>query len=307
MNTTPPRFNSPLPKYVSIDFLFYRWGFDNYGARRRQHFAEAINRFISDEGLVTRLSLSRPFHLPNERREFWFVVAVSMENFSIREFRKYLLRGARTEPPYEIHEHMRLLWFNPDNKPKIDFYNAQNCYFGDSDFPEVYCLIKENSCVFFGHKGEGEGSEMLCVTGNHIAFHDEYEAALLPNLKELPHSVIYFERDNVRAVEQKTGFYQHNLSDEQLEQFAPTPTDEEKAKHTNKRGKHLKYFVKTLNEEQQELTVLAYKEAKRQHPEDRTKTSRLTTAAEIVTEKEGKKISYKGVEARLLSFGYSNW
>jgi cytochrome c-type biogenesis protein CcmH/NrfG len=63
----------------------------------------------------------------------------------------------------------------------------------------------------------------------------------------------------------------------------------------------------TLDEEEISFTVIAYEQAKKLHPKSNTKTTRLVTAAEIVTIKFGKKVGYKAIENRLVKFGFTDW
>lgn|GEM_PF-4859618 len=230
-------FLTPLPKYVDIEHLFYRWGFSQYGPNRRELFIQTLNSCISNDGLITRLNILEEVYLPDEKQSYFMTVAFP-NNAASTELKDswpstdYLLRGAKTKPPYDIPEHRRFLWFDGDDKPDLNFHGLDYAYFLDdetvffNEAPVMNCVISSDGCSVFSVVLDNKIDKYLgrlCVVSEYDA-----EVASVSPLKKMPNKIVRFERDNLKAVEQRAGFIKHGLSDEQLKEYAPEISEYEK-------------------------------------------------------------------------------
>lgn len=58
MNTTPPRFNAPIPEYADLNFLFYRWGYSEITQPEvaRKMFLDLVSQYVESGSLLLNVS-----------------------------------------------------------------------------------------------------------------------------------------------------------------------------------------------------------------------------------------------------------
>jgi len=304
MNSTPPRFNAPIPEYADLNFLFYRWGYDELGLYGKETFLIDVEQHFKNTGLKLFFDSRRSKYEVMTMRQpgIHFIPAKHFYNLTLEEMLSSELRERAKEQKYMMLSDLEELEYY-DSLAECEFIEVALCYVQDSQMV-VIDLIKDNHAAVLVLTEETDID--ICFKVENKGETLEYsskEVKVAYKNPALDFKEIAVQKDNLKAFEQKAGFYNHGLTPKQVEHYSALPSEQEKRKKTA-RGQHLKEYVTPLTTEQIKLTLWAYEEAKKQHPQERTKITRLKTAAEIISKEEGKIIRYKGVEKRLEGVGY---
>ncbi|MBO1927882.1 hypothetical protein J3998_09865 [Thiomicrorhabdus sp. 6S2-11] len=175
MNVIPPKFNAPIPEYVALDFLFYRWGYDQIKFNGFGYFLndlEAHWRF----GEIDLFLISHPMFI-----------------------------GHRTEgcTPVPCEEYCGDVKGYVENPVKVDSLLIDS----SSD---------DHSLVIMSTSYKNEECDILKADINGVYFLDS----------RFKHSSeVFVNRDNVKAFEQRTGFFNHGFDKDKLTEFSTSLSD----------------------------------------------------------------------------------
>lgn len=279
------RFNAPIPEYADLNFLFYRWGYGQLGDKGLSMFCKNIEQHCFEGMLRFYLQTENPIALISETSE-----SDSTEQEREEITSAFFSTGATKEQL---------------EKSGVELHDL------DGDIAEIVSMsVQPERGEVYVLNYEGNYAWETLMKGENLSDpRARFQTTNGKGFAEAIHSFdeIFVERKNLMAFEQKSGSFNHGLSDNYIEEHAPDLTKEQKSQRKYNPINNLKGHVTLLTIEQNESTIQAYEDAKRRHPHDRSKTVRLQTAAEIISERQKKKIGGKAIERRLKKLGYSDW
>lgn len=281
-------FNAPLPELISLDFLLYRWGFHTLGKDANRALANNFEAYLRELLLFT-------LYVDNCNGEFAFIE--EQPTFSRLRSSFFAFNDAKTGD---------LKWFSKEVLNEIGLEVSWEPY----QLIEIVYLRLERNTVL------ENGFSKPCFVIDGIRIYNTF--GFFIDSKTLNDALVYtradwrfqaadifIKRESLKAFEQISGFYNHELSKEELKPYM----DKKNAyKDKDKYPEHLRIIndSRKLPSEKEQNTINEYIAAKTENPQH-GKTALLTTTAERISEIEGKQITYRGVESRLKKAGFTDF
>jgi hypothetical protein len=270
MNVNTPKFNAPLPEYIDFNFLFYRWGYDQLGDNGYKQFSLDVNRHIFFGGMMLHL-----------------------------------------EYPYDYIREAGRSFFEGDNKGYKTHYFSNEIWDMINPFKDGDDVSLDHVLIGFGMMERDE----QCFNVEHLlhnnerlipiefefdlsTLHENYDngdrkvvcQTKLKGYRLYPLDHIVLKRKHLMAFEQKTGFYDHGLTDNEIQEHAPDMLGD-KLNHRQKKINNLHQINESRKLSTQDLfeTGRVYKEIKERNPK-LTKT--------VAMERAGEALGISGVAVR---------
>lgn len=262
-----PNFNAPIPAFASLNFLFYRWGFNSL---------EIINNSMAffESQLWT--------YLEEDNLDFYYKFYYQFDNyelFSSNIERPLVSIGHSLLEPKTESELEKLGFKRFCTENDFLYLKADIGFIWADDYTEISMLEHDNKKLhtFFEEETkEGSGFKY----GYLMANYDE----------------IYLERNQLKAFEQKTGFVNHGLTIEQLDQYLDINSKDARSSNRNNLEAHNQQ--RALSEQDYIDTVCYFREV-REKNKTWLKGSTFEAVSELLEKKNGKRITGKSVEKRL--------
>lgn len=242
MSNTPPSFNAPIPEYADFNFLFYRWGYDHLGDNSYKLFRKSVLDYFYSDELIVLIDMNdhAAANFPKQPDVFMGIEDVFLSSEELLELNFTSLIDENKHTPVD------LLNIDLTGKAKVI---AKDLNGGETLFMDV--SFDEEGIAAVGKVETQE--ELHWIWEDYSRFYFERE------IEEVDFSSLLVERNNLKAFEQKTGFFNHGLTDEQVLKFAPNPSEEDKVKRLSS--------LRKVNEAQKKESQIKRQALERLYPE----------------------------------------
>lgn len=250
MTHTTPRFNAPIPEYADLNFLFYRWGYDQLGENGLKLFERSI-ALHCDEGLLRfygYLTLCDQLStIPSDIKDLpddFFEESKNLNEEDDDRGESRLIKWVQEaiEPPKFFKAYSNKKYENKNyGLTQEQLEQLGFVFIDDDDLPEFYWIyslgFSDHDTVLIDsidHEGEElisleRGLKIKHINGSYQTVHVYHYSE-----PEFSFENILCTRVGVKVFEQVTGFYNHGLSEEQIQEHLPKPLNEtSKKRHSN--------------------------------------------------------------------------